>query len=78
MWDEFVIGAGGNRSEMRERFLAETPCPDWSSPGLDPRRPTLGLGGRDLGISASGCTDSVQDCSVISWLVPMSPSVWLD
>ena len=37
-----------------------------------------GAGGKDLCISASSCTDSIMDCLVISWLVPMSPAVWLD
>ena len=75
---ECVTGVGGNCSEMRERLLAVTPAPIEAPQASVSAPPTPGAGGKDLGISASSSTNSIMDCLVISWLVPVSPAVWLD
>ena len=63
---------------MRERLLAVTPAPIEAPQASVSAPPTPGAGGKDLGISASSSTNSIMDCLVISWLVPVSPAVWLD
>lgn len=63
---------------MRARLLAVTPAPAEAPQASVSAPHNPGAGGKDLCISASSCTDSIMDCLVISWLVPMSPAVWLD